>query len=80
LRHDEFDITFRGNPALPNSEDGDAWTVAYSWDRGGPWRFAVEWLRVRSDVPERAVSLAENTLATESKIEFSARYFRSGGF
>jgi hypothetical protein len=80
LRHDEFGITFRGNAALPNSEDGNAWTVAYSWDRGGPWRFALEWLRVRSDVPERVVSLGESPLATESKIEFSARYLLSGSF
>ena len=38
------------------------------------WRFALEWLRVDSDVPARAVDLAEPAFATESKIELSVRY------
>jgi hypothetical protein len=80
VRYDQFDVTFLGDATLPGSEDGDAWTAAYSWDRGGPWRFALEWLRVRSDVPARAALLAENPLATESKIEFSARYSLRGSF
>ena len=78
IRYDRFEVTFRDSAALPGSEDGDAWTVAYSWDRGGPWRFAAEWLRVKSDVVERAVTLSENPLATESSIELSARYRLSG--
>ena len=78
FRHDRFDVRFRGDVRLPGSEDGDARTLAYSWDRGGPWRFALEWLRVRSDVPARLASLAEQPEATESKLEFSARY-RLGG-
>jgi hypothetical protein len=80
LRYDQFGVIFRRNTALPGSEDGEAWTVAYTWDRGGPWRFAAEWLRVKSDVVERAVTLGENPLATESKIELSARYRISGRF
>ncbi len=80
LRYDQFDVTFRDNPARAGSETGDAWTVAYTWDRGGPWRFAAEWLRVKSDVVERAVTLGENPLATETKIELSARYRLSDRF
>jgi hypothetical protein len=80
LRYDQFSVTFHGDASLPGSEDGDAWTLAYSWDRGGPWRFALEWLRVKSDVPARAALLAENPLATETKLELSARYLLSGHF
>ena len=79
LRYDQFEVEFLGNEAIPGSEDGDAWTVAYSWDRGGPWRFALEWLQVKSDVPAR-LTLGENPLATETKLEFSARYLLSGSF
>jgi len=79
LRYDQFAVTFEGDASAPGSEDGDAWTLAYSWDRGGPWRFALEWLRVKSDVPNR-LYLGENPLATESKIELSARYLISGQF
>lgn len=78
LRYDQFAVTFMGDASLPGSEDGDAWTLAYSWDQGGPWRFALEWLRVKSDVPARVAMLAENPLVTETKIEFSARYLLSG--
>lgn len=80
LRYDQFQVEFQRDAMLPGSEDGHAWTLAYSWDRGGPWRFAVEWLRVRSDVPARIALLAEDPLATETKIEFSARYLLSGQF
>ncbi len=80
LRYDQFAVEFLGDASLPGSEDGDAWTLAYSWDRGGPWRFAVEWLRVKSDVPSRIVQLAENPLATEEKLELSARYRISGSY
>ncbi|HUQ08680.1 MAG TPA: hypothetical protein VM146_00090 [Steroidobacteraceae bacterium] len=80
LRYDRFAVEFQDDGSLPGSEDGNAWTVAYSWDRGGPWRFALEWLRVKSDVPARAALLAEAPLATETKIEFSARYLLGGAF
>jgi hypothetical protein len=78
-RYDAFAIEFGGDPRAWGSEDGHAWTVAYTFDRGGPWRFAVEWLRVTSDVRAR-IPLGESPLATESKIELSARYTLAGAF
>jgi hypothetical protein len=80
VRYDEFNVLLRGNPLAAGSEDGKAWALAYSYDAGDHWRFALEWLRVESDVPERAASLGEPTFATESKVEFSARYTLSGSF
>lgn len=79
-RYDTFGVEFMGNPAASGSEDGDAWVLAYSYDRGTHWRFALEWLRVTSDVPARVPLLGEPALATESKLEFSARYSLSGSF
>jgi hypothetical protein len=73
-RYDRFDVEFLRDPSASGSEHGNAWTVAYTFDTGGAWRFALEWLRVRSDVPARAEFLGEDALATETKIELSARY------
>jgi hypothetical protein len=80
VRYDEFAVEFAGDATAPGSEDGEAWALAYSYDRGNHWRFALEWLRVESDVPARAAMLGEPAFATESKVEFSARYFSSGSF
>jgi hypothetical protein len=79
-RYDEFNVLYRGDGAASGSEDGHAWTIAYSLDRGEHWRFAVEWLRVTSTVPARARFVGEAPLATESKLEFAARYSLAGGF
>jgi hypothetical protein len=78
-RYDAFEVEFAGNPGAWGSEDGHSWTVAYTFDRGGPWRFALEWLQVTSDVRAR-IPLGESPLASESKIEVSARYTVSGSF
>jgi len=80
VRYDEFEVLFRDNPLLPNSEDGNAWAAAYSYDAGEHWRFALEWLRVESNVPTRVVELGEPAFAAESKVELSARYTLSGSF
>jgi len=77
-RYDRFEVEFGGDPAAAGSEAGLAWALAYSYEHGEHWRFALEWLRVRSDVPARVELLGEPSLATESKIELSARYALSG--
>jgi len=79
-RYDEFSVLFRDNPALPGSEDGHAWAVAYTYDPGRQWRFALEWLQVDSTVPQRVIQLGEPAFASETKVEFSARYSLSGTF
>jgi len=80
VRYDEFNVLFRGDPLESGSEDGNAWALAYSYDSGEHWRFALEWLRVDSDVPARVELLGEPAFARESKVEFSARYSLSGSF
>jgi len=76
-RYDDFEVDF-GAPTNPGNEKGHAWTVAYSYDKGEHWRFVLEWLRVRSNVAARPVLLGEPALATETKVEVSARYALSG--
>ena len=80
VRYDEFNVLFRGDPLQSGSEDGNAWALAYSYDSGEHWRFALEWLRVDSDVPARVELLGQPAFARESKVEFSARYSLSGSF
>jgi len=80
VRYDEFNVLFRGDPLESGSEDGNAWALAYSYDSGEHWRFALEWLRVDSDVPARVELLGQPAFARESKVEFSARYSLSGSF
>ncbi len=77
-RYDRFGVEFMGARDAPGSEDGHAWTIAYTFATDGPWRFALEWLRLTSDVPARAMSPGENPLVTETKIELSARYLLQG--
>jgi hypothetical protein len=77
LRRDEFYV--RLLPWTdPGNEDGDAWTVAYSYERGERWRFMLEWLRVSSRVAARQVLLGEPALANEQKLELSVRYSLRG--
>ncbi len=80
VRYDAFEVLFEGDPAEAGSEDGHAWALAYSFDRGKQWRFALEWLRVESEVAARVALLGEPAFARESKLEFSARYLLSGSF
>jgi hypothetical protein len=77
-RYDAFETEFDHHPGWEGSEDGHAWTAAWSFERDEHWRFALEWLRVASDVPARSVQFGESPFAAETKIELSARYTLHG--
>jgi hypothetical protein len=79
-RYDAFEVEFDRDPGAAGSEDGHAWALAWTYERGEDWRFALEWLRVESDVPARVEMLGEPAFATESKLELSARYALRGHF
>ena len=79
-RYDAFEVDFNWNSFAPGGEDGHAWALAWSYERGEDWRFALEWLRVESNVPARAIQFGEDPFARESKIELSARYTLHGSF
>jgi hypothetical protein len=77
-RYDAFEVRYDHDMNASGSEDGHAWTAAWSWQRGEDWRLALEWLRVDSNVRSRPLAYAEPAFARESKIEFSARYTLRG--
>jgi hypothetical protein len=76
-RYDDFEVSI-GAPTDQGNEQGHAWTLAYSYDKGQRWRFMLEWLQVRSNVAARPILLGEPALARETKVEFSARYALAG--
>jgi hypothetical protein len=73
VRRDEFYVD-HWPAADPGTEDGDAWTLAYSYERGERWRVLLEWLSVSSTVSARPVLLGEPAYAREEKLELSVRY------
>jgi hypothetical protein len=76
VRYDDFDVEgdFGG-------EDGHAVAVCYSFEQNEQWRFALEWIRVTSDVDAReSLPIPEAPLVTESKVELSVRYTLKGAF
>jgi hypothetical protein len=77
-RYDAFEIEFDRHPHWSGSEEGHAWTAAWSFERDDHWRFALEWLRVESNVPARTADFGEPPFAAETKIELSARYTLHG--
>ena len=50
-----------------------AWTVGYSYERDQHWSFAIEALRIKSDVSMRAC-IGEPTRATEKQLQLQVRY------
>ena len=77
-RYDDFEIEFDQHPKWAGSESGHAWTAAWSFERDDRWRFALEWLRVASNVPARTAEFGESAFAAETRIELSARYTLHG--
>ncbi|HET9864514.1 MAG TPA: hypothetical protein VFP37_13800, partial [Steroidobacteraceae bacterium] len=73
-RYDAFEVEFDQHANWAGSEDGHAWTAAWTFERDDRWRFALEWLRVASDVPARTAEFGEPPFAAETRIELSARY------
>ena len=77
-RYDIFGVD--SELAVPlGDEDGHSWTLAYLFDASPHWRFALEWLHVNSEVQNRAILLAEPTLALENQTMFSVRYTIGSG-
>jgi hypothetical protein len=72
VRYDDFEVE-----GAFGDEDGHALTVAYSFEQDDRWRFALEWIRVTSDVAARQ-ALSESPLAIEKKVELSVRYTLKG--
>ena len=80
VRVENFHVWETANAFGPGlaTDDGTAWTIAYSYAPASPWRFAAELTRVRSDNPGRFDLLGSAPIATESKLELSIRYTFNG--
>jgi hypothetical protein len=79
LRHDAFGVEVEGGTAT-GDEDGHAWTFAYTLELNDRLRLAAEWLRVKSDVPDRVILPGDNPMLRETKVELSVRYLLEGSF
>jgi hypothetical protein len=76
VRADWFDTDhFETSYPPGDTESGNAWTAGYSYEHDDHWGFAVEALRIKSDVSSRAW-LAEPTNATERQLQLQVRYTR----
>jgi hypothetical protein len=73
-RYDRFEVEDRDLHRLddPNQEEGHAWTGAYLLETGQHHRLAVEWLRIVSDRPARAL-IGLPTRAEEDQLQASFR-------
>jgi hypothetical protein len=48
LRRDAFDVRRHDPAPLFDSDDGDAWTLAYRYERSARWNAGLEWLTIES--------------------------------
>jgi hypothetical protein len=71
-RYDRFEVDSIGAAGY-GAQSGHAWTVAYAYDAGSHWRFALEWLQVVSSSYTRA-ELGGPPLLTETELQLSVRY------
>lgn len=73
LRYDDFDVSSE-RAAGEGLQSGHAWTAAYGFEPGPQWRCTLEWLRVASQLPNRALYLGEPPFARESMLQLAIRY------
>lgn len=78
LRRDVFDVVDRdGVPNDDNTDSGNAWTVAYRYERSAHWSFGAEWLRIASWHPAwqyfaQPASATERLLQLRLSLRFGA--------
>jgi hypothetical protein len=75
-RYDKFDVytSFTLPSGDTYAQYGHAWTVAYLFEPSPHWRFALEWLNVRTESALREQLYGGQDMLTERKIEASFRY------
>jgi hypothetical protein len=75
-RYDKFGVYTHFT--MPTGDDyaqyGHAWTVAYLFEPNPHWRFALEWLNVRTESSLREQLYGGQEMLTEQKLEASFRY------
>jgi hypothetical protein len=78
-RYDQFHThQLSGFLGPPHTQDGHAWTIAWTYDLGEHWQFLSEWIRVASSFPPR-LALDEQVSQTQTQLQLAARYhFKAG--
>jgi hypothetical protein len=78
-RYDEFhthQLSGLFDPA--HTQDGHAWTIAWTYDLGEHWQFLGEWVRAESNFPPR-LAFDEPAAQTQTQLQLAARYhFKAG--
>jgi hypothetical protein len=76
VRYDRFEVLTNFTTATGDdyAQYGHAWTVAYRFEPGPHWRFALEWLEVSTDSALREAISPAQELSRERKLEASFRY------
>jgi hypothetical protein len=73
-RYDEFHThQLSGFVGPPSSQDGHAWTLAWTYELGDHWQFVSEWVRAVSSFPPR-LALDESVLQTQTQLQLAVRY------
>jgi hypothetical protein len=78
IRYDSFAVDSPSQDG-DGAQHGHAWTAAYVFepDTHWPdmkWRVTLEWLRVTSDAPYRAIELGTPRVATETQLQLAVRF------
>jgi hypothetical protein len=78
IRYDSFAVD-SGSDDGDGAQHGHAWTAAYVFepDTHWPdvkWKVTLEWLRVTSDAPYRAIELGARSAATETQVQLAVRF------
>ncbi len=75
MRFDDFDVTDRDAMLLdPNREDGNAWTLAYSYAASERLNIKLEWLTVETDRPAWvSLGLSPHTHERLLQLQLAAR-------
>ena len=74
LRYDSFAVDRDNSADGGGTQRGHAWTAAYVFEPDARWKLTLEWLRVTSDAPTRALDLGIPRAATENQAQLAVRF------
>jgi hypothetical protein len=73
IRYDSFTVDSESDEG-DGAQHGHAWTAAYVFEPDTRWKVTLEWLRVTSDAPDRAIDLGTRSAVTETQVQLAVRF------
>jgi hypothetical protein len=73
IRYDSFAVDSESDDG-DGAQHGHAWTAAYVFEPDTHWKVTLEWLRVTSNAPYRAIELGTRSVATETQVQLAVRF------